>query len=144
MLTTQFQLCLLIGWPNASGGTGMRGEFTYGTELSGWRQLLRKINPFAKPYRSPRFVSTILAISAIGASSLFPAVVERINDIAEMTRHSLQQTAMHIQQDPLSLVTYRQQFIVENYLSFNGAECLMPIWATRYAVMISTWNSPTV
>ena len=65
--------CGIVIGIDVSGGTGMRGEFTYGTELSGWRQLLRNINPFAKPYRSPRFASTILAISAIGAVGRLPS-----------------------------------------------------------------------
>ena len=51
----------------------MRGEYIYGTELSGWRQLFRKFNPVTKPYRSPAFSSTILAISAIGAVGRLPA-----------------------------------------------------------------------
>lgn len=58
---------------DVSGGTGMRGEYHYGTELSGWQQLMRKFNPMAKPHRSPTLPTTILAISAIGAVGRLPS-----------------------------------------------------------------------
>ncbi len=58
---------------DVSGGTGMRGKYVYGMELSGWRQLLRKFNPFTKPYRSPALSTTILSISAIGAVGRIPS-----------------------------------------------------------------------
>lgn len=65
--------CGIVIGSDVSGGTGMRGEYIYGTELSGWRQLFRKFNPVTKPYKSPAFSSTILAISAIGAVGRLPA-----------------------------------------------------------------------
>jgi len=57
---------------DVSGGTGMHGKFEYGTALSGWRQLIRRVIPFIKPYRSPSLSATILAISAIGAVGRVP------------------------------------------------------------------------
>jgi len=54
------------------GGTGMRGEFTYGTDLSGWWQLIKSLNPFSKPYRSSALSTMIMASTAIGAVGRLP------------------------------------------------------------------------
>ena len=64
--------CGIVIGVDVSGGTGMHGEFEYGTELSGWRQLISRFNPFGKPHRSPSLSATILAISAIGAVGRVP------------------------------------------------------------------------
>jgi len=50
----------------------MRGEFTYGTDLSGWWQLIKSLNPFSKPYRSPALSTMIMASTAIGAVGRLP------------------------------------------------------------------------
>lgn len=64
--------CGTIIGVDVSGGTGMRGEYKYGTALSGWRQFVRRMNPFAKPYRAPSLPHMIIALGAIGAVGRVP------------------------------------------------------------------------
>jgi predicted acylesterase/phospholipase RssA len=43
-------------------------HYDYETAISGWRILLRRINPFAKPLRAPSLISTLLRAQEINSA----------------------------------------------------------------------------